>query len=84
MVIYAERNKATASAREDESRHIFGVKCKTCGHITYFDKRRVCPAQATIVRRKKKLAGVELDELELKCGQCGEKMTVHVDCEGYR
>jgi len=27
--------------RPDETRHIFGVRCKN-GHVTYFDKRRVC------------------------------------------
>jgi hypothetical protein len=62
-----------------DSRYIFGARCKN-GHVTYFDKRRVCNEQSRVVRR-----GVtEPDELELKCETCGEFMTVRVDCEGCK
>ena len=30
--------------RPDDSRHVFGVRCKN-GHLSYFDKRRVCSTQ---------------------------------------
>ena len=66
--------------RPSDSRHIFGVKCKN-GHVTYFDKRRVCLARSKIARDR---AGKKLDELDLLCGTCGAAMAVLVDCEGYK
>jgi hypothetical protein len=67
------------------SRHIFGVRCPN-GHITYFDKRRVCPASGDFVRNVVRRAGVDLDKIHLKCGQagCDQEMVVPVDCEGYK
>lgn len=67
----------------EDSRHIFGARCKN-GHVTYFDKRRVCPASSMIVRSLVERAGKTLDALYLKCEQCGEEMVVPVDCEGYK
>jgi len=64
-----------------QSRHSFGVKCRN-GHITYFDKRDVCPKQEELMR--KQIAGTGLDELDLPCRTCGLKVTVHIDCRGYR
>jgi hypothetical protein len=63
----------------NDARHMFGVRCKN-GHVTYFDKRRVCKEQSGVVRR----GGAPLDELELKCGTCGEIMRHCTDCEGYK
>ena len=71
-------------APADESRHIFGVRCAWCGSVTYFDKRKVCPASGTIERKVVDAAGKELDELYLKCEHCGEQMQARVDCEGYK
>src|SRR5207244_4481679 len=82
-VLDADARKAAPPAPSNQSRHIFGVRCRN-GHITYFDKRRVCPAHSKLVRRIRKSAGAELDELDLTCGTCGEIMTVPVDCEGYK
>ncbi len=69
---------------EEASGHIFGVKCPRDGHVTYFDKRRVCPDSGTFVRRVVRRGGVELDEIYLKCEQCGQELVVPVDCEGYK
>lgn len=65
------------------SRHIFGARCPN-GHVTYFDKRNVCPAHGTVERTTVDLAGKALDELLLNCGTCHEQVVVRVDCEGYR
>ncbi len=67
----------------DESRHIFGVRCKN-GHVTYFNKWRVCPASGSVAREIVERAGKQLDTLYLQCEQCGEEMVVDVDCEGYK
>lgn len=65
-----------------ESRHIFGVRCRNA-HITYFDKRRICSDEETIVRSVQR-AGLDLVERDLTCGECGVAVKVHVDCRGYR
>jgi len=82
-VLDADAKKVTTPAfRPEESRHIIGVRCKN-GHITYFDKRRICSDEATVVRSVQR-AGLELDERDLTCGECGVAVKVHVDCRGYR
>jgi len=75
-VLDAGTKKAVTPQQPSESRHNFSARCRN-GHATYFDKRRVCPPSGVVVRSG-------LDELRLKCGQCGEELTVHVDCKGYR
>lgn len=69
--------------RSDASRHIFGVRCKS-GHISYFDKRRVCSAYKEVPRDIRQSAGQELDELHLTCDQCGVETVARVDCRGYK
>jgi predicted enzyme related to lactoylglutathione lyase len=80
---------AQAAAAPDDairggaSRHVFGIRCPN-GHVTYFDKRRVCPDCGTLVRRVVRRGGLALDELALECEECGCEMVVTVDCEGYK
>lgn len=97
-LILGVRNKARAVLEEDarkvaqippppflhpeDSRHIFGVQCKN-GHITYFDKRRVCSAQEEGLREIEERANTKLHKLVLKCEKCSEEIVVHIDCEGY-
>lgn len=83
QVLDAGAQKAVPSLPPNQSRHIFGAKCRN-GHVTYFDKRRVCPASSLVVRDIVERAGKKLDALYLTCAQCGEEMVVHVDCEGYK
>lgn len=77
---YAKKGAAPAF-RSDESRHIFGVRCRN-GHITYFDRRRICNDKVNVIRVMR--AGVELDQRDLTCGECGAEMSVRVDCRGYK
>jgi hypothetical protein len=63
-----------APVRPQDARHLFGVRCKN-GHITTFDRRKVCSQRTEIMRG--------LDELILNCATCGVEMAVDVDCEGY-
>jgi TIR domain len=84
-VLDTDAKKVTTPAfRPEDSRHIIGVRCKN-GHITYFDKRRICSDKETVVRSVQR-AGLELDERDLTCGEygCGVPVKVHVDCRGYR
>lgn len=79
----ADAKKGNAPAfRPENSRHIMGVRCKN-GHITYFDKRRICSDETTVVRSVQR-AGLELDERDLTCGECGVAVNTRVDCRGYR
>ena len=86
-MIDAEAKKAAPAPvwrfGSDESRHIFGVRCKN-GHVTYFNKIRVCSDKIPVAREIVERAGKKLDTLYLKCEQCGEEMAVDVDCEGYK
>ena len=85
-VLDADAKKATPPPpflRPGDSRHMFGVRCKN-EHVTYFDKRVVCVASTPVLRETKQSAGVELDELRLKCETCGEDVVARVDCREYR
>jgi len=83
-VLDADAKKGSApSFRPDESHHIFGVRCKN-GHVSYFDKRRVCSAYKEVPREIRQSAGIELDELHLKCNQCGVEVVAREDCRGYK
>ena len=54
------------------------------GHVSYFDRRKICPPGGSVVRSVVRRDGKELDELLLKCKSCGEEVVVEVDCEGYK
>jgi hypothetical protein len=85
-VLDADAKRATPPLpflHPDDSRHIIGVRCQQCGHITYFDRRRICSAQSSLVRKHEKLAGKELDKFDLPCEKCGHIIPTRVDCEGY-
>lgn len=67
----------------DDRQHMLGVRCPN-GHVTYFDKRRICTEHAYFVRSLRDEDGREVDELALPCGQCGTRVKVRLDCGGYR
>ena len=70
-VLDADAKKGAVPAfSPEEARHIIGVRCKN-GHITYFDKRRICHDQVNVIRVTR--AGLELDQRDLTCGNCGEE-----------
>lgn len=68
----------------DERRHIFEVTCKHCGHVNYYDKRRVCGSGGTVYRDGVVTRGAkQVDRLALPCDNCKKKNAKEVDCEGY-
>lgn len=71
-------DRVAASARVEEQRHKFRVRCKN-GHINTFDKRVACARRAKVARGMR----VTLDELVLSCPDCQVEMAVDIDCEGY-
>jgi len=82
-VLHADAKKVTPSPPQGQSRHIFGVRCRN-GHVSYFDKRLVCTAYKEVPREIRQSAGIELDELHLKCDQCGVEVVAREDCRGYK
>ena len=66
-----------------EAQPIFGVRCKN-GHISYFDKRRVCSAARDVPREIGQSVDEELDELHLNCDTCGVEVVAYEDCRGYK
>ena len=67
----------------EQSPHKFGVRCSQ-GHISYFDRRIICPNSGVVKRSTQNRAGKRLDDIYLKCINCGEEMVVPVDCENYK
>jgi hypothetical protein len=49
------------------------------GHVSYFNKDEICGSQEQFVRIRRKLK--KMDDILLKCKQCGEAMVVQMDCE---
>ena len=56
---------------------MLGVRCRKCGHVTYFNKHRICKESRQVVR------GYQ-EELKLECESCSAEMQIQVDCEGYK
>lgn len=87
--IEADAQKATpahfTSLRPEDARYMLGVRCKN-GHVSYFDKRRVCKASSSFKREVVRGADRELDELHLPCdtNTCNEIVVARVDCRDYR
>ncbi len=65
------REQAQAALAEDERRHsnaspdyVFGATCPN-GHVSYYDKRKVCPKSGTVIRRVVFRGGREVEEIYL-------------------
>jgi hypothetical protein len=84
-VLDRTKQQTPAAAPSSEARHMVGARCSK-GHVTYFDKRAICPADGTVSRLRVQRAEKELDEIYVTCGTagCGESLVIRVDCEGYR
>ncbi len=81
--LHADAKQGRPPSSGADSRHVFGARCPN-GHVTYFDKRRVCPASSTLMRHVVRRAEAELDEIYLKCAECDAEMVAPVNCEGYK
>jgi hypothetical protein len=79
------QKQAAQPASAMDPLHSIGVRCCN-GHITYFDKRKICKTgEIEVVRGSKWSDDKGLDELKgYTCKQCGKDLTVYVDCEGYK
>lgn len=82
-LLEAEAKKTAPPPLPEGSRHTFSVRCPN-GHTHWFDKRRVCPDDGTLKRSRSTRGGKVLDDIYLKCPECGTEIIVPVDCEGYR
>ena len=81
---------AQAALAEDDARHstaspayVFGATCPK-GHVSYYDRRKVCPKSEELVWRVVLRGGQDVNQVRLRCKTCGEEFFVEVDCEGYR
>jgi hypothetical protein len=81
---YGDQRK-TGDFAAGESRHMIGLRCPN-HHISYYDKREICPASAQFKRNLVRRAGQAVDELSLPCRHpgCNQVVVVTVDCEGYK
>lgn len=78
-----KKDAPPGSGTNSDSRHMIGARCKN-GHVTYFDRRVICPDGGTFQRSVLRRGDKTLDDIRLKCDTCGEFMIIPVDCEGYR
>lgn len=85
------REAARAVLDADEKRrnppppdYVFGAKCPHCHHISYLDKREVCPKLTNLDREVKLRDGVELDTITVTCKHCGKEFKTGVPCKGYK
>jgi hypothetical protein len=64
----------------------FPLRCPRCGHVTWFNKRRVCGQDGSIQRSWREHNGRRVARLTLRCEQqsCRQEMVREIDCEGYR
>lgn len=74
----AHQPRITTGNPED----FFGARCPN-GHVSYYDKREVCPHSGTGYRLVES-GGRELDKIFVRCKTCRERFEVQVDCEGYK
>jgi hypothetical protein len=75
----------TVKLEAGESRHMIGLRCPN-HHISYYDKREICPASAQFKRNLVRRAGQDVDELSLPCRHpgCNQVVVVTVNCGGYK
>jgi hypothetical protein len=66
------------------ARYRIGVRCAK-GHVSWFDKRRLCSDHTTFTRTVARRADANLSEIAVRCGEpgCGEVTKVSLDCEEY-
>jgi len=67
----------------EDALHLFDVRCGK-GHVSRFNKRIVCNDYREAYRAVKTTGSKKLDELHLKCQQCGMDIVAYVDCGGYK
>lgn len=85
------REAAQAALDADDKRrnppppdYVFGAKCTFCHHVSYFDKRKVCPNQDNVTREVTMRGGLELDSISVPCKHCGKEFKTPVPCKGYK
>lgn len=79
-VLEADKKRTTQiPAPPNDARHIIGVQCGKCGHISYFDKRRICAPSGWVMR-----GANDRHRMDLPCKHCSHLIPTDVDCEGYR
>ena len=64
--------------------YVFGAKCPHCQHVSYLDKREVCPKLNQVDREVKIRDGVELDTITVICKHCTKEFKTAIPCKGYK
>ncbi len=80
-----EAHAGKGPSHPEAERFRIGVRCPK-GHVTWYDKRRLCGDHTTFKRIVVRRADAELHEIEAPCDEpgCGETTKVRLDCEEYR
>lgn len=62
--------------------YVVDAVCPKCRHLNHYDKRVICPGEEHM--RTVRENGVVVDKILVKCQHCPQKITIYVDCEGYK
>lgn len=73
-----------ATVRADDRPYMIGVRCKN-GHVSYYDRRRVCSDKSEFMRERVRVGGRDVERFYVPCRTpgCGEKSTIEIDCGEY-
>ena len=84
-VLDIEKKSTASPPHPTQSPAMFPVSCPN-GHVTYVNVRRLCSQDARVIYRTRQHNGKREREFLVTCAtkDCGEAMSVYIDCEGYR
>ena len=73
-----------ATLREDDRQHMIRVTCPD-GHVSYFDKRKLCSGESVIWRifERKDNQAVEMFYVACKTPGCTHQMKIQLECGEY-
>ena len=73
-----------ATIRTDEQRFMIGVRCEL-GHVSYYDRRRICADESVIMRSRVRAGEREVDEFYVKCREpgCDKVHKLQINCGEY-
>jgi len=73
-----------ATIRADERRFMIGVRCAQ-GHVSYYDRRRICADESVIMRSRVRAGEQEVDEFYVQCREsgCAEIHKLQINCGEY-
>lgn len=73
-----------ATIRADDRQFMIGVRCAD-GHVSYYDRRRICADESVVMRGSVRAADRGVDEFYVKCREpgCEQVHKLQINCGEY-